>query len=176
MNWTRPHELRAQLQKLWDRGELLAALVTGDPLFPKRLTLKGPTSAEIADRFDEVRAWVGEFRELPNCRVEMREFRHRLFGANALPRGVWIDTVEDAMALIGKQRAAARFTGLIGMTRELEPRLLTWLVRRPLRALELADEWRRLLEIVAWIENHPTPGVYLRQVDIPGVHTKYTCS
>lgn len=173
MNWTRPLDLRTQVQKLWDRGELLAALVTGEPLFPKRLTLKTPTSAEIADRFDEVRAWIGELREFPNCRVEMREFRHRLFGANAVPQAVWIDTVEDALALIEKSRAAARFAGLIGVTRELEPRLLSWLAKRPLRALELAGEWRRLLEIVAWIEKHPAPGVYLRQADIPGVHSKF---
>lgn len=173
MNWTRPPDLRAQVQKLWDRGELLAALVTSEPLFPKRLTIKAPTSAEIADHFDEVRAWVGELRAFPNCRVEMREFRHQLFGANAVPQAVWIDTVGEALALIGKQRAAARFTGLIEVTHKLEPRLLPWLAKRALRALELTDEWKRLLEIVSWIEKHPAPGVYLRQVDIPGVHSKF---
>lgn len=173
MNWTRPIDLRAQMQKLWDRGELLAFLVTGDQLFPKRLTLKVPTSAEIADRFDEVRVWIGELRGFPNCRVEMREFKHRLFGANAVPQAVWIDTVEDALALIGKSRAAARFASLIEVTRELESRLLPWLAKRPLRALELADEWSRLLEVVTWLEKHPAPGLYLRQVDIPGVHSKF---
>ena len=173
MNWTRPPDLRAHIQKLWDRGELLAALVTGEPLFPKRLTIKAPTSAEIATYFEEVRAWVGELRAFPNCRVEMREFRHQLFGANAVPQAVWIDTTEAALTIIGKQRAAARFAGLVDATREHEPRLLSWLTKRPLRALELADEWHRLLEIVAWIEKNPTPGVYLRQVDIPDVHTKF---
>lgn len=173
MNWTRPLELRAQVQRVWDQGELLASFVTGEPLFPMRLTLKAPTSAEMSDRFDEVRAWIGELRAMPFCRVEMREFRHRLFGANAVPQAVWIETVGDALALIGKQRAAVRFAGLIEAMRELEPRFSPWLAKRPLRALELADEWRRLLEIVAWIEKHPAPGVYLRQVDIPGVHSKF---
>jgi hypothetical protein len=42
-----------------------------------------------------------------------------------------------------------------------------------LRALELESEWHRLLAIVAWIEARPRPGIYLRQVDIPGVHTKF---
>ena len=62
MSWTRPGELRAQVQKLWDRGELLASLVRAEPLFPRRLFLKGPTSAEMAKRFDAVRAWVAELR------------------------------------------------------------------------------------------------------------------
>lgn len=173
MSWTRPADLRAQVQKLWDRGELLASLVTGDSLFPKRLAFKSPSSAEMADRFDEVRAWIGEIRVMPYCRVEMREFRHRVFGANAMPQEAWIDSVKDALALIGKQKDTARFTALLEVTRKRQPPLLGWLAKRPLRALELSGEWGRLLEIVAWLENRPRPGVYLRQVDIPGVHSKF---
>jgi hypothetical protein len=173
MNWTRPADLRAQLQRLWDRGEILASLVTGKPLFPKRLALKGPTSAEMAACFDEARAWIGELREMPHCRVEMREFNHRVYGANSIPAEAWIDTVENALALIGKRRDASRFATLLDVTRERQPHLLDWLARRPLRAMELLDEWSRLLDIVAWVQAHPRPGVYLRQVDIPRVHSKF---
>lgn len=173
MNWTRPADLRAQLQKRWDRGELLSALVTGEPLFPKRLVLKMPTSAEIADHFGEVRSWIAELRMTPHCRVQMREFRHRVFGTNEIPHEVWIDSDDDALALIGKRRDAARFSLLVAATHRLQPVLLDWLAKRPLRALELADEWSRFLKIVAWVEAHPRPGIYLRQVDIPGVHSKY---
>jgi hypothetical protein len=173
MNWARPPDLRAQLQRMWDRGELLSSLVTGEKLFPKRLVLKCPTSAEMAERFAEVRAWIGELREMPHCRVEMREFNHRVFGANAVPQEAWIDTVEDALALIGKQRDVARFTALTDVTRKCQPQLLSWLARRPMRALELVDEWSLLLEIVAWLQAHSRPGIYLRQVDIPGVHSKF---
>lgn len=173
MTWTRPADLRAQVQRLWDRGELLASLVTGKTLFPRRLQLKGPSSAEMVVRFDEVRAWIGELRTMSLCRIEMREFKHRIFGANAVPQEVWIDAVDDGLALVGKQREANRFAGLIEETRAAQPQLLGWLAKRPLRALELADAWGRLLEIVAWLQIHPRPGVYLRQVDIPGVHSKF---
>lgn len=173
MTWTMPVDLRAQVQKLWDRGELLASLVTGESLFPKRLVLKGPTSTEMTDRFDEVRAWIGELRPMPHCRVKMREFKHRVFGANAVPHEAWIDTAEDAFVFISKQRDVARFTALTDATRRRQPQLLGWLAKRPLRALELFDEWSRLLEIVAWLQAHPHPGVYLRQLDIAGVHSKF---
>jgi hypothetical protein len=173
MNWARPSDLRAQLQRMWDRGELLASLVTGEKLFPKRLALKCPTSAEIAERFAEVRVWIGELREMSHCRVEMRELTHRVFGANAVPQEAWIDSIEDALALIDKQRDVAHFTALTDVTRKRQPQLLSWLARRPMRALELVDEWSLLLEIVAWLQAHSRPGVYLRQVDIPGVHSKF---
>jgi len=173
INWTRPADLRTQVLKLWERGELPSSLVTGEPLFPKRLTLKYPTSTEMTSRFDEVRAWIAELRSIPHCRVEMREFKHRLFGANAVPQEVWIDTLDDALALIGKRQDAARFTALIDATRKHQPQLLAWLGKRPMRALELGKDWNLLLAIVAWRLAHPHPGVYLRQIDIPGVHSKF---
>jgi hypothetical protein len=173
VTWTGAANLRGQVQKLWDRGELLSGLVTGERLFPRRLQLKGPTSAQMTDRFDEVREWIAELRAIPRCRIEMREFNHRLLGSNTVPDEAWIDSFDDAIAFIGKGKDVARFSALLDMTRQTQPRLLDWLAKRPLRALELAGEWTRLLSIVTWVENHPKPNIYLRQVDIPDVHSKF---
>jgi len=152
---------------------MLSSLVTGESLFPRRLILKCPTSAEMVDRFDEVRVWVGEIRAVPHCRVEMREFKHRIFGTNSVPAEVWIDSFDVAATFISKRIDAARFVALMEETKQSQPKLLGWLARRPIRALELANDWSRLLGIVAWMQAHPRPGVYLRQVDIPGVHSKF---
>lgn len=173
MNWTSPEDLRNQVQRLWDRGEILATIVTGESTFPKRLTLKCPTSAEMAARFDEVRGWITALRALTGCRIVMREFNHRLFGANAVPCEVWIDSMKDALVIIGTGRSAARFSELVKMTRERQPQLLPWLAKRPIQALKLYSEWSRLLDIVSWLEQHPRSGLYLRQVDITGVHSKF---
>jgi hypothetical protein len=171
--WTRPVDVRAQVQKLWDHGDLLRHLITGMPVFPVRLRLKGPSSAEIADHFDTVRTWVAELRKLPAVRIEQRTFAHRVLGPNTLPDALWLESLEDALILIGKRREAARFQSLLEMQRARQPRLEPWLVRRPLRALELADVFGHLLDVVTWIQDHPRPGIYLRQVDLPGVHTKF---
>jgi len=173
MNWTQPADVRAPLQKQWDRGDVLASLVTGHSLFPQKLSLKVPTSAEMTEHFDDVRTWSRELRELAGCRLVMREFRHRVFGANAVPHEIWIDTLDQALAFIGKQRDARRFSVLLEMTRERQPALQGWLAKRPLRALELSAEWGLLLDVVGWFKAHPRPAIYLRQVDIPGVHTKF---
>lgn len=173
MNWTTPVDLRAQIQKLWNRGEILACLVTGEPLFPRRLNLKCPTSADMTTHFDAVRTWINALRRMAHCRVEMREFRHRVFGTNTVPQEIWIDTLENALSLIGKQREACRFAELVAVTRQHQPELLDWIAKKPHHALALADEWHRLLAIVAWLKVRPRPGIYLRQVDIPGIHSKF---
>ncbi len=166
MSWTQPGDLKARLQRRRDRGELLAAVIEGGGTFPLALPLKGPSSTEMASRFEEVRAWVAALRAMPHARLEMRTFSHRVLGANAIPRLAWIDQLDGALALIGKQREARRFRELLDQTRQRQPALLEWLAKRPLQALELADAWGRLLDVLAWMLDHPRPGIYLRQVDI----------
>ena len=172
-SWTTPADLRAQVQTLWDRGEVLASLVSGHPLFPKRIALKVPTSTEMGEYFADARGWAQQLQTALHCRVEMRELRHRLLGVNHVPTAIWIDGVEDALALIGKEPEAARFLTVVQCTRAQQPELLNWLARHPFEALQRSEDWERLLKVVAWLKEHPNPRVYLRQVDIPGVHTKF---
>ena len=171
--WTTPVQLRRQAGRLWDRGTMLASLVTGEPLFPRRLPIRGPTAAELAERFDEARNWARALRSMAHVRMEEREFRHRVLGANSLPRAAWLDSMDDAVALLGKSGERERFREVLDLTRQRLPVLLGWLGKRPLVALKQARDWEKLLDVVAWLEGHPRPGIYVRQMDIPGVHTKF---
>ncbi len=173
MNWTYPRDLRQTVQRLWDKGVLLSCLAGGESLFPKRLPLKRPTSSELSQNFGDVRRWIAQLdRQAKHYRIEWRHVNHRVLGANDLPNEIWIDSLEEALAFIDKHREAERFAALVTMTAERQPDLTAWLRKRPLRALALADDWPLLLDIVVWMGEHPRPGLYLRQVDIPGAHSK----
>lgn len=175
MNWSTPSDLRAQVERLWRRGELFHT--PGEMLdasrWPVRLVLKGPSSADMTGHFDAVREWAMKLAAMPHLRLEWREVRHRVHGRQRLPAAVWIDEPDAALALIGKRREVARWQGLWERASAEFPALLPWLVRRPLQALELAACWPRLLAVVRWMLAHPRPGVYLRQVDAPGVDSKF---
>jgi hypothetical protein len=193
MSWTTAGDLKLQVLRRWERGELLRALVdeTRAPIepyardavraadvscctaFPLRLVLKGPSSAELVERFDAVRSWISELAALPHVRMEWREINHRVLGPQRVPRSVWVDSLEAACAMIGKRQDAARFKEMLAFTRSAQPALLEWLGKRPLQGLELAQDWSRLLAVVEWVRTHPRPGIYLRQVDLPGVHSKF---
>jgi len=171
--WTMPDDLAAQVYRLWERGEILSSLVSGAPLFPRRLALKSPSASDLRDGFGEVRAWIQELHKTPCCRIVMREFRHRVHGANYLPDEIWIDSTDDALKLIDRQKDAKRFGSILDATRQCQPMLLDWLARNPLRALAHAAQWERFLEIAAWMRANPMPARHLRQVDISGVHSKF---
>lgn len=195
MSWTTADDLKAQLCRQWERGELLRGLVcdaTGEPsdaatiasdhtevsprsacAFPLRLVFKGPASAELSERFSSVREWIAELVSVSQVRIEWREFNHRILGVQRVPRAVWVDDIDGALAMIGKRADAERFARLFAFVRSCQPAVLPWFHRRPLQALALADECERLLAVVDWIARHPRPGIYLRQVDIAGVHSKF---
>lgn len=173
MNWTTPRDLKVQLSRLWDRGELLRPLVTEEALFPLRLMLKGPDSTEVTEQFEAIRAWMAELVTVPQIRIEWRDVNHRVQGLQRLPQSIWVDTLDGVMALLAKRRDAERFAQVVDATRNRLPTLLPWLARRPLQAIDLADQWLRLMSVVCWLVDHPRPGIYLRQVDVPGVHSKF---
>ncbi|HET7866557.1 MAG TPA: DUF3322 domain-containing protein [Burkholderiaceae bacterium] len=171
--WSTPEDLHAQVQRLWERGRLLAERVAASDLFPLKLALKAPASADWSERFDAVRAWARGLQQAEGYRLVLREVRHRVLGRNVVPGEVWVDTLDAALALLGQQRAAQRFDALVAQARDRQPALLPWLQAQPLRALDLADDWPRLLDVVGWLQAHPRPGLYLRQVDLPGIHSKF---
>lgn len=174
-DWSSPADLRAQVLRRWDKGELLAERVAPTDLFPLRLTLRVPSSSDLSERFDAVRNWVAELQQGTRAgyRLVLREVRHRVIGQNSLPGEAWVDTLDDALQVVGKAREARVFQTLLAATRERQPALLPWLQRQPLRALSLAEVWPQLLDLVAWLQAHPRPGLYLRQVDLPGMHSKF---
>lgn len=166
--WTAPHDVRATVFRWWTKGELLRASE-----FPRRILLKTPNARELRDHFDAVRIWSQLLLDLPHVRIEFREFRHQVFGRNSLPESLWIDTAANAIALIDKQTDARVFAKIQTLTAARQPALLAWLEKHPLRAIELYDEWDKLLAVTEWLQKNPRPVIYLRQMDISGVHSKF---
>ena len=173
MNWSKEADFKAQLQKLWERGDILAELWAEGTKFPLRLTFKRPSSTEIGEEFDKVRAWISELKSLKNCRIATREFNHRLLGRNSIPHEIWIDTIDDALSWIHRKKDYLMFESLVKTTRDREPVLLNFLRKAPFRVLEHAENWNTLLAIVAWMKDHPRPGIYPREVVIPGMDSKF---
>lgn len=179
-SWTRPQDVRAQLLKHWDSGQLLAdRLNDAEPLFPLALRLRKPTSRDLTDHFQTVRDWVAALVE--HCSetrghgyvIEWRSLNHPIRGRNHLPRAITVPSADDALRLIGKLEQARRFDRLAAELVDEFPELRAWLIRRPLEALKRVDEWPRLLATLRYFRQHPRPGRYLRQLDIPGVDTKF---
>ena len=179
MSWTTPADLKAQLEKRWARGELLAARLGGESPYPLALRLKRPDNRQLSEHFDEARRWVQALREGSRevrgfgYEIEWGHHNHRVLGSNRLPHGVTVPSEADALRLLGRVREAERFDALCAAALGPFPELRPWIARRPLALLENGEAWPRILAVLEWFRAHPRPGCYLRQVDIPGVDTKF---
>ncbi|NIA00531.1 DUF3322 domain-containing protein [Massilia sp. CCM 8734] len=177
--WSSAATIRAQVQRLWDDGRLLAARVSGEALFPLELRLRQPTVAQTGERFEEVRAWIRELDAGSTTargygyRIVWREINHRQLGRNRIPDSVVFDSDADALRLIGRQLDARRFDQIVAAAIKLFPQLAGWLARRALAVMEQSEAWERILAILEWFVAHPRPGLYLRQLDIAGVDSKF---
>jgi hypothetical protein len=178
--WTTPADLRRQVRRHWDSGRLLGESLSeprpsgsGRLLFPMELRLKGPDTRALSERFEEVRRWIRELEGESRYAIEWREINHRLLGRNRVPARIVVPGEREALELIGKTGDAARFRSLAVVTMEKLPELGAWLARRPLVALENAADWERIMEVLVWFRGHPRSRLYLRQLDIAGVDTKF---
>lgn len=178
-SWTTLGAIRAQVQRLWDDGRMLSARVHGEALFPLELRLRQPGVAELGEQFDAVRDWIKGLEAGSKAAIGhgydimWREINHRQLGRNRLPDRVVLASEADALRLIGRQADARRFDQLAALTVAAFPQLKDWLGRRALTVLDQAAAWERILAILQWFVAHPRPQLYLRQLDIAGVDSKF---
>jgi hypothetical protein len=171
--WSQPADVREAVVRRW--SILLTAFLTGQEWVPFNVLLRGPGPSEIAERLAEVQAWVAEWERAGRgpLRVEYKQVGGRLVGTNQIPCRAWLDGYAQAWDLLGARRQVSELSRLAERAKEECPRVLSWLERSPVSALRLAADWERLLATVRWIDEHQLTGRYVRQVDVPGVDTKF---
>jgi hypothetical protein len=174
MSWTSSAEIFKQLERRWKSGDLIRALLHGGDGFPMRLRLSVPTPRDMAAEFARTQEWVAMLRSLPGIRLECRSIRSQMLGHQELPSALWVDTPEDAIAHLQAQAEVERILALHASTMDSLPEIIPWLEASPLRALALETSWERILRVVAWRKSRPAlPQVYVRQIDLPGVDSKF---
>ncbi len=179
-NWTTAADLRLRLKKKWARGVFLSAelQLNQQPLFPLRVSIKGPSPTQMAELFAPLREWIAKLQAdigdgNPGIRLEWKEINHRLLGRNTLPSALFLDSVECLTAFIGKSAELRRYRILLDIIRTRKPQILSWASSRPFELLENGEVLERFLDIADWLVHHPRPGIYLRELSLPGVDTKF---
>jgi hypothetical protein len=176
-SWTGHKDIISYLERLWTGGKILSSMITGRAIFPLSIPVRGPSSGELGGLYGEARQWAKSLMEdaenSGRYRVTKRAVNHRTLGRNEIPDRIWIDSADDALALLHKKRDAARFGEMIAFTGETCPPLLSFMENYPLDALEMDDDWKKCVAVSLWVMNHPRPDIYLRQIDLPGVDTKF---
>lgn len=173
-DWTSVADLRTQSLKAWNSGALLREVLEPTEMYPRRRILKRPTAAQLLSDYAAVRKWAAELSAGSGAyALETVEAGRRTVGSNLIPAAAVFASVEDEIAFIGKAREAAQFRALATDLAALDPRFTDWASRRPLKLLELGEDALDAGRVALWLRDNPSPGIYVRQLVLPGVHTKF---
>ncbi|VAW32615.1 FIG005429: hypothetical protein [hydrothermal vent metagenome] len=178
-HWTTAADLKKNLGRKWAGGRLLAAGPSEEAVFPLRVPIAHPTAGDLSACFEEAREWLRALSRGSKAHtgkgyeLEWREINHRQLGRNKMPVAAVFECRTEALAFIGKLGEAEKFSKIRAEITGSFPELGPWLVKRPPRVLEHEEEWPRLLAVLTFLKNHPRPNIYIRQLDLTGVDTKF---
>lgn len=139
--------------------------------------MSGPDSAALLEQFETARSWVRELESLQlpvhGAEWEYKEINHRQLGRQRLPTAFIIHGADAAAALLKETANLQHYRSLKGSILTAFPALGNWVVKKPHKVLDSKDAWPGVLAFLSWLQKNPTPQIYLRQVDLPGIHTKF---
>jgi hypothetical protein len=173
--WVTPVDVLRTLRKCWETGAFLTGFASGQPWEPLGLAIRGPAAAELAARFADAQAWARDWAGAGQglIRVEHKQVGGRAIGVNTIPCRAWIDSYQQLWRLLDVEAEVTRFSTALDQAKAVMPAVADWMLAHPVKVLALAHDWDRILGTVRWIDQRARPGLYLRQVDVPGVDTKF---
>ncbi len=173
--WATPETVRDKVRRRWDDGTLLRTLAEDQPVAPIEVPLAGPRASEIGDRLGEIQDWIGalEAGSRGGARYELRykTIGGRAVGRNQIPTHAVVARLAQAWDLLGVRAQVAAFEQM--MISAPDQRVREWVLARPVPALGHHAEWSQLLTAYRWLDAARGSGKYLRQIDAPGVDTKF---
>lgn len=174
-----PEDIRSKAIRLWESHRLHRAHLEGISLFPWEIKVPRVTAKELAEAFPQLRAATQRLeREAKRdgrggYSIKYTPINHRRLGSQSLPHRIVVASVDEFLQLTGKRRQYERFIELTSGILVGWPELKALLSRQPALVLDHADDWDRLLAVCRYFRGNPRPGLYVRQLDIPGVDTKF---
>lgn len=169
-------DIQSKLERSWSRGDICRAAVGHGDAFPLVIAFRKPSAKVMLDDFSGLQDWVKmiqHYAEKHHIPLQWQAVNHRVLGKQQLPACLLLEEPQQAARLIGKVQLLKQFISLYQHTIKQFHMLQPWLLQYPLKALGFVDVWPQLLDVCAWMQSHPNPRIYLRQVDVVGVDSKF---
>jgi hypothetical protein len=146
-----------------------------DSAWPLEVTLGIPTEKQALKQVEDVRAWVATWQSWRGVGTLSWSDRHwRKLGTQRIPAKLVLNTPTEVAQWIGEadrwDRSRLRYKELIGPW----PRLANKLARYfDILADYSSVDYRRLVDMIAWIEKNPASNLYPRQLPVSGLDSKW---
>ena len=176
-----PDDVQKELKRRFKNRHRVWLEASGEPDqlddsgWPLEVNLGIPTENQALKQVEGVRAWVVAWQFWNGVgSLSWGERRWRKLGTQPVPEKLLLSGPGEVAQWIGEadrwDRAQQRYKHLIGRWPQLSDKL-------PRYFAILADysegDYRRLIDMVAWIEKNPASNLYPRQLPVTGLDSKW---
>ncbi|AMV48517.1 DUF3322 domain-containing protein [Paraburkholderia caribensis] len=179
-----PDDLAVACKRQLERNQLGWLAQPSEGTWPLSVVLRAPSDRQAADAPEVMREWLGAWNNFDKTSREKgrrasavwRSVNWRTLGNVSLPERVLLEDVYAVAECAGMRR---HWDTLAERWQTLGERFPTLAGNRDcasamIKAAQWSDgDFSRLLELLDWCENNPASGLYLRQLPLVDIDTKW---
>jgi hypothetical protein len=164
-------ELIKQAQRRYPT--FLRSVVEGVSFFPLEVRIGKSQRADIyAHRLAELEEFRLSAARI-NLAVDWRSVSDSRFGTHERPERAYFANEDDYLQALGKQDEFEAFRQDVSLILAKIPTLEAWIPENVMAVVDCHAIWPELLNVVQWFGENPRSGLYLRQLPVEGVDTKF---
>ena len=158
--------------RLYESGEVFRFFMRGESLFPFVIKLKTPTQKSFREAMPTLSKELKTLEAL-RLRLNYHEFDFKSVGKQRLPVSVEIETEEKFLKFLSKEREFDAFVTAYEKAIQAFSSLKTLFIAKPNLLLQNRENIHEFLEICKFFVANPKPYIYIRELSIEGVDTKF---
>jgi hypothetical protein len=173
-------EIKSKIKKWWDDGSFLKASISGTPYFKRDVPKIGLDDIKnihknIDSVFKSQDELVKNSKEVKGYgfSIEWQEKNYKIIGSNKFIKRITVDTEEDFLKLIHKEKEFTIFKENVNFILGEFPELKEWMLQNPLLIVDNATKWEELIKVLKYFKgDHILDEYYIRELPV-NVHTKF---
>ena len=163
-------DITKKLKTTYNKAEHLKAYLNSEE-FSLNIKFKRLSEKEIEQNFTQVRDWINELKQ-SSFEIEFQTIAYHSLGKQSIPK-VLVLGQDELLKQLSKSRAFNEHIKLIQKSLVAFPSLESLLKEKPQLLMEHDEVWEQLLRVCDYFMAHPMPNLYIRELDIWGVDTKF---
>lgn len=173
-------EIKSKVKKWWEDGSFLQSSLKGLPFDKREVPKIGLDNIRnIHENVDAV--FKSQDELMKNSKevkgygytIEWQERNYKNIGNNKFIKKITIDTEQDFLRLINKEKEFKLFKERVKYLLDQVPELNLWIERNPLEIISNDEKWEDLIKVLMYFKNDHIPNkYYIRELPI-SVHTKF---
>ncbi len=167
-----PTLIKQKAERLYP--SFLKSIITGEKFFPIRFSVGSIPKDNFITLRDAVQLLIDNSRKKLGFgyTLELATIKLQKLSQQSIPIKISIDTEEDYLKLLKKEKIVSQFRLDVELIRAKVPELEEWLHNNQMKVIDCSDRWKDLLKVCQYFQSNPKPNLYIRELPIQ-VHTKF---